>query len=306
MKRIAAANEIRGRVLITGASSGIGARLAADYLADGWQVFGCGRNLERLVAMEGITPLVFDATDREQVQSAGRSLEASLAGNKLDLLILNAGGCEYIDDPLHFDDLLFERIVQTNLVSVGYCLSALLPQLSRRGRLALMSSSATYMPLPRAEAYGASKAAVNYLAQTLAASLQGNRDTRDIGVSLICPGFVRTPLTDKNDFPMPMCIDVEQASAAIRKGLQLGVEEIHFPKRFTLFLKTLSLLPRRLLRSMIVAATRGQSPSNTPGDNSSHGLPSGAPQQASDSPEQANNDPHQTGADTQPKSPRAN
>ncbi len=250
---------VTGRVLITGASSGIGARLAQDYLAEGWQVFGCGRALARLVEIHGCTPLVFDATDRELVQAAGRNLESALDGHKLDLIILNAGSCEYIDDPLHFDDLLFERIVQTNLLSVGYCLNAFLPQLSRRGRLALMSSSATYLPLPRAEAYGASKAAVNYLASTLAASLQSRAETRDIGVSLICPGFVKTPLTDKNDFPMPMAIEVEQASRAIREGLARGVAEIHFPKKFTLLLKLLSLMPGSWWRSLIAKVTSKQS-----------------------------------------------
>ena len=254
MKKVS--KDIQGRVLITGASSGIGARLAADYIADGWIVYGCGRDLERLMAIEGLTPLVFDTTIRSQVQAAGRCLAAALEGSKLDLIILNAGSCEYIDEPLHFDDLLFERIVQTNLISVGYCLNAFLPQLSHRGRLALMSSSATYLPLPRAEAYGASKAAINYLANTLATSLQLSQDGKEIGVSLICPGFVKTPLTAKNDFPMPMCIDVDEASRAIREGLARGEAEIHFPKKFTFVLKLMSLIPSGWRRSLIANVTR--------------------------------------------------
>ena len=118
-----------------------------------------------------------------------------------------------------------------------------------------MSSSATFLPLPRAEAYGASKAALNYLAQTLAADFQRVAHTREMRVSLICPGFVNTPLTAKNDFPMPMSIDVEQASLRIRNGLASGLEEIHFPKRFTLFLKLIALLPGAIRRRLIVAMT---------------------------------------------------
>lgn len=230
-------------VLITGASSGIGQQLAKDYLANGWQVFGCGRNAARLQAIEGIEPLVFDISIRESVVSAGKRLANLLNGQVLDLIILNAGTCEYINRPQEFDDILFERVVHTNLIGMGYCLHSFLPSLARDGRLALMSSSATYIPLPRAEAYGASKAAINYLAKSLAVSFSQQAITENIKVSLICPGFVKTPLTDKNNFPMPMCISVEQASKIIRNSLAKGKKEIHFPFAFTLMLKLLNQLP---------------------------------------------------------------
>ncbi len=239
------------RVLITGASSGIGAQLARDYLTDGWQVFGCGRRAEKLAQIKALVPLAFDITDRDQVIDAACQIE-----NPLDLIILNAGDCSYIDQPWQFDDLLFERIIRINLIGVGYCLHAFLPLLAPNGRLALMGSSAAYLPLPRAEAYGCSKAAIRYLAKTLDITLANTPQQQQIGVSLICPGFVKTPLTDKNDFPMPMLIDVQQASKRIRQGLARGQQEIHFPRRFTLIMKLLALLPDGLWRTLIRKTTK--------------------------------------------------
>ncbi|GIU29630.1 SDR family NAD(P)-dependent oxidoreductase [Shewanella sp. MBTL60-007] len=228
-------------VLITGASSGIGQQLALDYLAEGWQVFACGRNQEALSQLHGAELLVFDITNKLDVAAQAKAIKQKLSA-PLDLVILNAGSCEYINDAVNFDGDLFERVIRTNLIAMGYCLAAFTPLIASGGRLALMGSSAVYLPFPRAEAYGASKAAVQYLASSLAIDLKPH----NIGVSVICPGFVKTPLTDKNDFAMPMQQTSEQASRAIRKGLVKGVREIDFPKRFTLLLKFVSLLPRRL------------------------------------------------------------
>ncbi|WP_417346749.1 SDR family NAD(P)-dependent oxidoreductase [Ferrimonas sp.] len=223
------------KILITGATSGIGKQLALDYISDGHRVIGCGRNQEALgeLAAMGALSLGFDAGDRDQVI-------ASLGGlDELDLVILNAGTCEYINHPRQFDGRLLARVMQTNVIGVGYCLEALLPRMERGSRVALMGSIANALPLPKAEAYGASKAAVEYLAKTLALDLRPH----GIGVSLIRPGFVRTPLTDKNDFAMPMRVEVSEASRIIRQELAKGVEEIHFPKGFTRLLKLLGGLP---------------------------------------------------------------
>jgi short-subunit dehydrogenase len=114
-----------------------------------------------------------------------------------------------------------------------------------------VGSSAAYVPLPRAEAYGASKAAITYLIDTLRIDLR----REGIDVSLVSPGFVKTPLTDRNDFPMPFRVTVQQASAAIRRGIARRRAEVHFPRRFTLPLKFLAWLPRtlwsRLAQSMV-------------------------------------------------------
>ena len=105
--------------------------------------------------------------------------------------------------------------------------------------LAIVSSSVSWLPLPRAEAYGASKAALDYLADTLRLDLA----SKGIGVTLIRPGFVQTPLTAKNDFPMPCLVTVEEASRAIMDGLTAGRHQIHFPRRFIWLLRLLGALP---------------------------------------------------------------
>jgi short-subunit dehydrogenase len=238
------------RILITGATSGIGRQLALDYRKDGQEVWAIGRNetaLGELEAKEINTGRV-DLTDREGSLSYFASLP------ELDLAILNAGTCEYINMP-EFDSQLVSRVMRANVESLAISLEGILPLL-RRGKtrhLAVVGSSAAYLPLPRAEAYGASKAAAAYMTDTLRIPLVKEGFT----VSLICPGFVKTPLTDKNDFPMPQRITVVEASAAIRRGLERKQAEIHFPKSFTYALKLLSLLPRgiwtRIAQKMVRA-----------------------------------------------------
>lgn len=246
MNPSASASQQQKTVLITGASSGIGQQLANDYLQHGWKVFACGRNKQGLDKLIGAEKLLFDINDIDATKAEAERLQNG-GFAKLDLVILNAGTCEYVDDALHFDSVLFERVIRTNVISMGHCISAFLPLMSRGSQLALMGSSAVYLPFPRAEAYGASKAAVQYLASSLAIDLKPH----GIGVSVICPGFVKTPLTDKNDFAMPMQQTPEQASIAIRSGLAKGQQEIHFPRRFTLLLKFISLLPRGVWQKLV-------------------------------------------------------
>jgi NAD(P)-dependent dehydrogenase (short-subunit alcohol dehydrogenase family) len=231
-------------VVITGASSGIGEALALEYAQQGFAVYACGRNQAKLDTLSeksaNITPCIFDLNDKNALKSA---LPKDLA---IDHLILNAGTCEYIDNPKQFDGALFERVIQTNLIAVGYCLEAWLKQMKFGGQVGLMSSSAAYVPLTRAEAYGASKAGITYLAKTLSVDLE----PQEIGISVIHPGFVKTPLTDKNDFDMPGIIKAGDAAKAIFKGMSKNTFDIHFPKGFTWTLKVLSLLPFNLWRPL--------------------------------------------------------
>ncbi len=232
-------------VLITGSSSGIGQQLARDYLAQGDTVYCCGRNKSALQILVDDYPTTAHATVFD-IQNLDECRQAIQAIESLDLVILNAGTCEYVD-AVKFDAELFERVVRINLIGMANCLECVIPRIKSGGQLALMGSSSSYVPLPRAEAYGASKAATEYLAKTLAISLQ----TLNIFVSYIAPGFVETPLTDLNDFPMPMKVDVHFASKKIRRGLEKRRSEIHFPMLFTQLLKTISLLPNVLQRYLL-------------------------------------------------------
>jgi short-subunit dehydrogenase len=228
-------------VLITGATSGIGKALCILYQEKGWQVFACGRNqicLAELQKLPDVKGLYFDICEKTQITQATSDL------SELDLVILNAGSCEYIDDPIKFDSALFERVVRTNLIALAYCLEVLMPKIKSGGQLALMSSSASYLPFSRAEAYGSSKAAVSYLAKSLSLDLASH----NISVSLINPGFVKTPLTDKNNFTMAMLISAEQAADYIEKGLARRKHEIHFPPLFTYLLKLFAWLPDSVWR----------------------------------------------------------
>jgi len=227
------------RILITGATSGIGRQLALDYFSEGHEVWVIGRNQQALDELEakGLHAVALDLGSRDQTLAWFASLSA------VDLAILNAGTCEYINYP-DFDSSLVQRVLRANVETMAISIEGILPALRRGNRphLVGVGSSAAYLSLPRAEAYGASKAAVAYLIETLRLELY----RENIDVSLVCPGFVKTPLTDKNDFPMPMRVSVEEASRAIRKGIAARQHEIHFPKKFTLPLKLLAMLPRSL------------------------------------------------------------
>ncbi|RAH36880.1 SDR family oxidoreductase [Halomonas sp. SL1] len=233
-------------IWLTGATSGIGRALAVRLLDQGHRVALSARRPDALQELAGdrdnalLLPL--DVSDRDAVLAAGDRIAARFG--RLDLAILNAGTCEYLEAG-HFDAALIERVFATNFFGALHGVEAALPLLrqarSQGGRplLAATSSASAYLPLPRAEAYGASKAALSHFLESLRLDLAGE----EIDVSLIHPGFVKTPLTDRNDFPMPMRVSVDQAAEAILKGLEAHRLDIHFPRRFTLPLKLLGILP---------------------------------------------------------------
>lgn len=227
-------------VLITGATSGIGKQLAIDYQREGWLVMAVGRNpraLDELSAL-GIKTKSIDLTNHDSVAS----LEAFIAEytSQLNLAVFNAGTCEYIDVEA-FDAALFQRVIEANLISMGNSIAATLPALRQapQSKIALMGSTACYLPFTQAQAYGASKAAVKYLSESLRVDLANTA----IDVALISPGFVDTPLTQKNEFSMPMMVTVEEASRCIRLGLMTNRKEIAFPSFFAIILKLLHKLP---------------------------------------------------------------
>ena len=231
-------------VLITGATSGIGAALFEKYSGYGAKVIACGRNKNQLdnIKDKAFKTCSFDITSQEEVETNTESIE------QLDILILNAGNCRYIDNAKDFNGELFADVITTNLLSLGWLLKALLPKVKKGGQVVFVSSSATILPFPRSEAYGASKAGMDYLANSLRLDLVKD----DISVTLVHPGFIKTPLTDKNDFSMPFLLTSEEAAQRIFIGVEKRKKYLHFPKRLTLLLKLFSFLPSSLWQSLIL------------------------------------------------------
>lgn len=235
-------NQLAKTILITGATSGIGLALFNQYSAQGHKVIACGRSETKLaeLAAQAYKTCLFDLNNAEAIKQL-QSID------DLDVVILNAGDCQYIDDAKNFNGQLFSDIITTNLSSLGWLLQYTLPKIKKRGQLVFVSSSATILPFPKSEAYGASKAGMDYLANSLRLDLLDE----DIGVTLVHPGFVKTPLTDKNTFNMPFLITSDEAASRIIKGVEQRKKYLHFPKRLTLLLKLFSLLPASLWQAII-------------------------------------------------------
>lgn len=228
-------------VWLVGASSGIGLATAEALHAQGARVFVSARNAGALEAFTaahpGATSLPLDVSDPAALKAAAQLV---LTAGPLDLVLYCAGyyqaqrATEYkLAEMLRHDDINYRGAL--------HVLDAVLPHFLARkaGHISLISSVAGYGGLPQSLAYGPTKAALNNLAETLYMDLKDN----NIGVSLICPGFVQTPLTAGNHFTMPALITPAQAAAAILQGWEAGRFDIHFPKRFTLWMKALRLLP---------------------------------------------------------------
>jgi len=233
------------KVLITGASSGIGLQLCHDYLKEGFQVIACGRNKEKLARSlkhPNVEFCVFDITNQQQVSTALEKI------NLPDLFVLSAGDCQYIDDAKHLKSTIIENMIQVNFMGIVYCIEAILPRLNSGAHIAVVSSSVTYLPLTRSEAYGASKAALDYFSLSLAVDLHQH----GITMSLIRPGFVDTPLTRKNTFPMPGMISTEMASKKIRRGIEKQQLVIDFPWYFIAVMRLIALLPGKLKHLLAV------------------------------------------------------
>jgi NAD(P)-dependent dehydrogenase (short-subunit alcohol dehydrogenase family) len=224
-------------VLITGATSGLGAALARHYLARGDRIIACGRNAEALAALkdahgERVDIRLFNITDREAVIAALADV------GEIDIVILNAGTCEYLEVD-RFDAALVERVFAANFFGAVNCTEALLPSLPRGARLVYVDSLARLLPFTRSQAYGASKAALHYFARTMEVDLQ----PRGIHVLTTSPGFIDTPLTRKNTFAMPMLISPDQAAKGILRGIECGRRNIYVPWRFAAMLRVLGALP---------------------------------------------------------------
>lgn len=236
-------------LLITGATSGIGKALALQAAEKGYQVIACGRNqdvLNELASKPNIQLLQFDVTSLEDAKQA-------LHNVKCDIAILNAGTCEYVDID-KFESDMFRRVFEPNFFGVVHCVEALIPSLKKGNKLVIVDSMARLLPFTRSQAYGASKAALHYFTKSLEVDLHD----RGIKVQAVSPGFVETPLTDKNDFDMPMKITATEAAESMLKGIETDKQNVFFPRMFGFILRFMHILPVGLQKKLSLSMREKQ------------------------------------------------
>lgn len=246
-----------GLAWITGASSGIGRQLALELVARGWTVAATARREPELAALAAeakgrIVVAPADVTDAQAVSAAVHRVQTE-AGRPIALAALNAG--TYLHDSAQRFDLdAFARQVRVNIDGTAIALASVMPAMIARGagQIAIVSSVAGYRGLPRAIAYSATKAALIAMAE----SLKFDLDRSGVMINVVNPGFVKTPLTDRNDFPMPFLMPVEAAAKRIADGLARGRFEIAFPRRFAAILKLMRILPYALYFPLVGRTTR--------------------------------------------------
>lgn len=235
--------------VITGASSGIGAALAKQLAAEGQLVALVARRRSKLdelvddiqTAGGVASAFVADVSDPAQVSRVFEDIAERLG--EVSTLVANAG----IGDPTpahRFRSDTFEKIVRVNLLGVAYCVEALLPQMLERGsgHIVGVGSLAGYRGLPGASAYCASKAGLASFLESLRIELQGT----GVRVTTICPGFVKTPLTDRNHHPMPFLMDVDDAVMRMSRAIQRQVSEYAFPWPLALPVRLAKFIPNWL------------------------------------------------------------
>ena len=233
-------------IWILGASQGLGRALALELASRGKHVVASARSKDKLqsLAEEGestpgrITALSADVTDPKSLTTAREWL--SIQQIDVGKAVLNAG----THDPMAAAEISaqrFAKLVDLNLMGVVNCLELVVPEMVARGHgsIAIVASVAGYFGMPTSSAYGASKAALINLAETLRAEL----GPKGVKVQLVSPGFVKTPLTDRNDFPMPFLMAVEDAAKRFADGLESDRFEIVFPRRLAYPMKLLRALP---------------------------------------------------------------
>jgi len=235
-----------GVAWITGASSGLGAALARHMAREGWRVVASARRADKLAELERATAddpgsihsMPLDVTSASAAAAAIAEIEESLG--PIDQAVLNAGTHKPVRAAaLDVED--FQRLVDLNLMGTVNCLAPLLERMTARGsgRVAMVASLAGYRGLPTSGAYGMTKAGLINLAEALRPELEGYR----VVLQIVNPGFVRTPLTDRNDFPMPFLMEADDAAAALYRGLHSNRFEIAFPRRFAYMMSVLRILP---------------------------------------------------------------
>jgi NAD(P)-dependent dehydrogenase (short-subunit alcohol dehydrogenase family) len=245
-------------VWVVGGSTGIGKALADAALLQGARLVVSGRQSQSLAEAFPSDRVRREVIDITELGAAQRVMDALAADGWLPDLVFWVAG-DYKPQPIaEFRVEDARRVLETNLLACYDGLRALLnhwlPAAPARAASAAQprfhicwfSSVAGYRGLPLALSYSASKAGLNAMAETCFVELK----PKGIDVSLVCPGFVKTRLTDGNDFKMPALISIEEAAQQTLRGLAKGEFEIHYPRRFTWFMKFLRILPHRLFFSM--------------------------------------------------------
>jgi short-subunit dehydrogenase len=247
--------QLRGKcVWLTGASSGIGEALALELARRGARVAITARRADMLATVQqaasGLSGEVRsfpgDVLDCEQMKRVVQDIERTMG--PIDVAIPNAG-THIFTVPEQFSSAEYMSIMQLNFGGMLHCIEAVLPSMLARGggHIAPVASMAGYRGLPRAAAYGASKSAMIHFLE----SIRFHLVRKGLVISIVNPGFVKTPLTDKNDFRMPFLISAERAAVIMCNGIEKGKREIAFPFLFSRILKLVRMLPDPLYEVIV-------------------------------------------------------
>ena len=237
-------------IWITGASSGIGKALAEKFASEGWNVAISARRVEILELMaskQNMTSYPLDVTDQKKVTETFLKILKDLS--KIDLCVFSSGTYDPKNEK-SIDVDKIKNVINVNFIGVVNCVKSVEKNFKQKksGQISIVSSIAGYRGLPNSSGYGPSKAALTNFAE----SIYFDFKKFNVNVSIISPGFIKTPLTDKNEFSMPFLETPEFAAKKIYNGLTKNKSfEIHFPKPLTLLLKFFRILPYKIYLFLI-------------------------------------------------------
>ena len=250
-------SENQKKIWITGASSGIGKAVAEKFANEGWKVAVSARRkelLSKLAENPNIVSYPLDVTNRNQINEVFKNILKEF--NELDVCLFSSGTYEPKDEQ-SIDPEKIKNVINVNFLGVIDCVNSVEEyfKTKKSGHISIVSSIAGYRGLPNSSGYGPSKAALTNFSE----SIYFDFKKFGVRVSVISPGFIKTPLTDKNEFPMPFLKTPEYAADQIYEGLiNKNSFEIHFPKALTITLKILSFLPSRLYFNLVGRLTKYQ------------------------------------------------
>ena len=238
------------KIWITGASSGIGKALAKKFALEGWKVAISARRegiLNEMANHENIFSYPLDVTNQNQIIDVFSKIINDFGS--LDLCVFSSGTYDpKLEQEINIKQNKF--VMETNFFGVLYCIKSVEKYFKEKkdGHISIVSSIAAYRGLPNSSGYGTSQAALNNLTERLYFDFKKH----NVRISLVSPGFIKTPLTDKNEFPMPFIKSPEFAADKMFKGLtKTKAFEIHFPKALTILLKFLRILPYKIYLFLI-------------------------------------------------------